>query len=131
MDGTIRKGRFQISDSPSKSQTPAVEEQVTKGKDQSSPKSTSHADFHGAVVSSLNALQGENEVHSVPAVISFKAFQVYQSTLNRHFSQLLQTHKEVMMAVLRQDAGREEQLLQLTRDNEQLIQELAQYRERR
>jgi hypothetical protein len=59
-----------------------------------------------------------------------KVFRTFQSTLDQQFTSLMQMHREVMLAMLRQDAVRGEQTLQLMRENEELVQELAQLRDR-
>ncbi len=130
MEGSaIRKGRFLVTDSPSKPRSPVPEELIGKGKDPITPKTATRTAFHGAVVESLNALQVER-APSPPVKVSMKVFRTFQSTLDQQFTSLMQMHKEVMLAMLRQDAVRGDQTLLLMRENEELVQELAQLRDR-
>ena len=130
MEGSaIRKGRFLVTDSPAKPHSPFPEEQFGKGKDAFTPKTATQTAFHGAVVESLNALQVER-APPPQAKVSMKVFRTFQSTLDQQFSSLMQMHREVMLAMLRQDAVRGNQTLLLMRENEELVQELAQLRDR-
>lgn len=130
MEGSaIRKGRFLVTDSPSKPRSPVPEELFGKEKDPITPKAATQTAFHGAVVESLNALQVERAPSS-PVKVSMKVFRTFQSTLDQQFTSLMQMHREVMLAMLRQDAVRGDQTLLLMRENEELVQELAQLRNR-
>lgn len=127
MEGSaVRRGRFLVTDSPSKPHSPGPEERQAKTNSPLPPQSVLQTAFHGAVVDSLKALQSHNAPQS-PAKVPLQVFHTFQRTLEVQFSALMQTHREVMLALLRQDAVREEQTLLLVRENEGLVREIADF----
>lgn len=121
---SIQKGRFLVTDSPSKPHSPSPKELPNSRKVPSPPQSVLQTAFHGAVVDSLKALQS-HPAPQTPGKVPLRVFHTFQSTLEQQFSALMQTHREVMLALLRQDAAREEQTLLLVRENEGLVREIA------